>query len=70
MAIDIISNIGIDLAELKTSIEEVVQPSGGTMTMASSPDRTAPEDSGSGPVRKRAPSVEGDRTPSTSSWRF
>jgi ATP-dependent Clp protease ATP-binding subunit ClpC len=37
MAIDIISNIGIDLAELKTSVEEVVQPSGGTMTMGQLP---------------------------------
>src|SRR5512147_153815 len=33
MAIDMIANIGIDLAELKTSVEEVVQPSSGTMTM-------------------------------------
>ena len=33
MAVDIISNIGLDLNELKTSVEEVVQPSGGTMTM-------------------------------------
>ena len=37
MAIDMIANIGIDLAELKTSVEEVVQPSGGTMTMGQLP---------------------------------
>jgi ATP-dependent Clp protease ATP-binding subunit ClpC len=36
-AVDIIANIGIDMAELKTSIEEVVQPSGGTMTMGQLP---------------------------------
>jgi len=37
MAVDMIANIGIDLNELKTSIEEVVQPSGGTMTMGQLP---------------------------------
>ncbi|MEW5701065.1 MAG: ATP-dependent Clp protease ATP-binding subunit [Candidatus Zixiibacteriota bacterium] len=37
MAIDMITNIGIDLGELKTSVEEVVQPSGGTMTMGQLP---------------------------------
>ncbi len=37
MAIDIISNIGLDLNELKASVEEVVQPSGGTMTMGQLP---------------------------------
>jgi len=37
MAIDIISNIGLDLNELKSSVEEVVQPSGGTMTMGQLP---------------------------------
>ncbi|HUU46277.1 MAG TPA: ATP-dependent Clp protease ATP-binding subunit [Acidobacteriota bacterium] len=36
-AVDIITNIGIELNELKTSIEEVVQPSGGTMTMGQLP---------------------------------
>ena len=37
MAVDMISNIGLDLNELKASIEEVVQPSGGTMTMGQLP---------------------------------
>ncbi|MEW5875083.1 MAG: ATP-dependent Clp protease ATP-binding subunit [Candidatus Zixiibacteriota bacterium] len=37
MAIDIIGNIGLDLNELKASVEEVVQPSGGTMTMGQLP---------------------------------
>ncbi len=36
-AIDILTNIGIDLNELKQSIEDVVQPSGGTMTMGQLP---------------------------------
>jgi len=36
-AIDIITNLGMDLADLKASIEEVVQPSGGTMTMGQLP---------------------------------
>ncbi|MEW6412019.1 MAG: ATP-dependent Clp protease ATP-binding subunit [Candidatus Zixiibacteriota bacterium] len=34
---EIISNLGLDTADLKTSIEEVVQPSGGTMTMGQLP---------------------------------
>ena len=36
-AIDVISNLGLELEDLKTSIEEVVQPSGGTMTMGQLP---------------------------------
>ncbi len=36
-AMDIIANLGLDLADLRTSIEEVVQPSGGTMTMGQLP---------------------------------
>ena len=36
-AIDIIANLGLDLADLRNSIEEVVQPSGGTMTMGQLP---------------------------------
>jgi len=36
-AIEIIADIGLDLNELKQSIEEVVQPSGGTMTMGQLP---------------------------------
>ena len=36
-AVDIIINMGLDLNELKQSIEEVVQPSGGTMTMGQLP---------------------------------
>ncbi len=36
-AVDIITNIGLDLNELKQSVEEVVQPSGGTMTMGQLP---------------------------------
>jgi ATP-dependent Clp protease ATP-binding subunit ClpC len=36
-AVDIITNLGMDLADLKASIEEVVQPSGGTMTMGQLP---------------------------------
>jgi len=36
-AVDMISNLGLDLTDLKTSIEEVVQPSGGTMTMGQLP---------------------------------
>ncbi|MEA2030922.1 MAG: ATP-dependent Clp protease ATP-binding subunit [candidate division Zixibacteria bacterium] len=35
--IEIITNLGLDLADLKQSIEEVVQPSGGTMTMGQLP---------------------------------
>ncbi|HEX9916309.1 MAG TPA: ATP-dependent Clp protease ATP-binding subunit, partial [candidate division Zixibacteria bacterium] len=36
-AIEIMANIGIDLNELRQSIEDVVQPSGGTMTMGQLP---------------------------------
>ena len=36
-AVEIISNLGLDLDDLKGSIEEVVQPSGGTMTMGQLP---------------------------------
>jgi len=36
-AVEIITDIGLDLNELKQSIEEVVQPSGGTMTMGQLP---------------------------------
>ena len=36
-AVDVIQNLGVDLADLKGSIEEVVQPSGGTMTMGQLP---------------------------------
>ena len=36
-SIEIIANLGIDPQELKNSIEEVVQPSGGTMTMGQLP---------------------------------
>ncbi len=36
-AADIIMNLGIDLPDLKASIEEVVQPSGGTMTVGQLP---------------------------------
>jgi len=36
-AVEIITNIGLDLADLKQSIEDVVQPSGGTMTMGQLP---------------------------------
>jgi ATP-dependent Clp protease ATP-binding subunit ClpC len=36
-AVEIITNLGLDLNDLKTSIEEVVQPSGGTMTMGQLP---------------------------------
>ncbi len=36
-AIEIVTNLGIDPQELKGSIEEVVQPSGGTMTMGQLP---------------------------------
>jgi len=37
MATDIFNNIGIDTNELKASIEEMVQPSGGTMQMGQLP---------------------------------
>ncbi|MEW5993674.1 MAG: ATP-dependent Clp protease ATP-binding subunit [Candidatus Zixiibacteriota bacterium] len=36
-AVEIIANLGLDLNDLKASIEEVVQPSGGTMTMGQLP---------------------------------
>jgi ATP-dependent Clp protease ATP-binding subunit ClpC len=36
-AVEIISNLGLELEDLKASIEEVVQPSGGTMTMGQLP---------------------------------
>ncbi|MDZ4723825.1 MAG: ATP-dependent Clp protease ATP-binding subunit [candidate division Zixibacteria bacterium] len=36
-AVDVINNLGLDLDDLKVSIEEVVQPSGGTMTMGQLP---------------------------------
>jgi ATP-dependent Clp protease ATP-binding subunit ClpC len=36
-ACETISNLGLDLADLKSSVEDVVQPSGGTMTMGQLP---------------------------------
>ena len=36
-AVEIIGNLGLELSDLRTSIEEVVQPSGGTMTMGQLP---------------------------------
>lgn len=36
-ATEILTNIGIDLNELKASVEEVVQPSGGTLTLGQLP---------------------------------
>ncbi len=36
-AVEIITNLGLELADLRISIEEVVQPSGGTMTMGQLP---------------------------------
>lgn len=36
-SVEIITNLGLELADLRTSIEEVVQPSGGTMTMGQLP---------------------------------
>jgi ATP-dependent Clp protease ATP-binding subunit ClpC len=36
-AVEIITNIGLELNDLKQSIEDVVQPSGGTMTMGQLP---------------------------------
>jgi len=36
-AVEIITNIGLELSDLKQSIEDVVQPSGGTMTMGQLP---------------------------------
>ncbi|MEW5796931.1 MAG: ATP-dependent Clp protease ATP-binding subunit [Candidatus Zixiibacteriota bacterium] len=37
LAVEIIANLGLELEDLKASIEEVVQPSGGTMTMGQLP---------------------------------
>lgn len=36
-AVEMITNLGLDIQDLKASIEEVVQPSGGTMTMGQLP---------------------------------
>lgn len=36
-AVEVIANLGLELSDLKISIEEVVQPSGGTMTMGQLP---------------------------------
>jgi len=36
-AVEVINNLGLDLDDLRQSIEEVVQPSGGTMTMGQLP---------------------------------
>ncbi len=36
-AVEVITNLGMELEDLKASIEEVVQPSGGTMTMGQLP---------------------------------
>ncbi len=36
-AAEVINNLGLELSDLKASIEEVVQPSGGTMTMGQLP---------------------------------
>lgn len=36
-AVEMISNLGLELEDLKASVEEVVQPSGGTMTMGQLP---------------------------------
>ena len=36
-AVEVINNLGLELSDLKQSIEEVVQPSGGTMTMGQLP---------------------------------
>ncbi|MEE8577945.1 MAG: ATP-dependent Clp protease ATP-binding subunit [candidate division Zixibacteria bacterium] len=36
-SVDLMSNLGLDLDDLKGAIEEVVQPSGGTMTMGQLP---------------------------------
>jgi ATP-dependent Clp protease ATP-binding subunit ClpC len=36
-AVDVIQNLGLELQDLKSSVEEVVQPSGGTMTMGQLP---------------------------------
>ncbi|RKX22101.1 MAG: ATP-dependent Clp protease ATP-binding subunit [Candidatus Zixiibacteriota bacterium] len=37
IGVEVLQNLGIELIDLKTSIEEVVQPSGGTMTMGQLP---------------------------------
>jgi len=37
VAVEVINNLGLELEDLKASIEEVVQPSGGTMTMGQLP---------------------------------
>jgi len=37
MAVEVLRNIGIELNELKASVEEIVQPSGGTMQMGQLP---------------------------------
>jgi ATP-dependent Clp protease ATP-binding subunit ClpC len=36
-AVEVIANLGLELEDLKASVEEVVQPSGGTMTMGQLP---------------------------------
>ncbi|MCX6825881.1 MAG: ATP-dependent Clp protease ATP-binding subunit, partial [candidate division Zixibacteria bacterium] len=36
-AVDIINNLGLEIQDLKASVEEVVQPAGGTMTMGQLP---------------------------------
>lgn len=36
-AVEIISNLGLDMTELKAAVEEVVQPAGGTMTVGQLP---------------------------------
>ncbi|MBD3333028.1 AAA family ATPase, partial [candidate division GN15 bacterium] len=36
-SVEILTNLGLDLTDLRQSIEEVVQPSGGTMTMGQLP---------------------------------
>ncbi len=36
-AVEMLTNLGLEMNDLKTSIEEVVQPSGGTMTMGQLP---------------------------------
>ena len=36
-AVEIIANLGLEISDLRASIEEVVQPSGGTMTMGQLP---------------------------------
>ena len=36
-AIEVINNLGLEVTDLRASVEEVVQPSGGTMTMGQLP---------------------------------